>query len=460
MSCASLGGWKLSVATVAALALAACGGGGESGSSGASGPAPAAARAWGSAQPIETTDLGHAFAPQVAIHASGHAVAVWYQFTSSGRSDIWANRYTPATGWGTAERIETDDAGPANDVQLAMDASGNAIAVWRQHDGTRHNNWANRYDAAAGRWGTAEPIETDDAGNASSPRVALDPAGNAIAVWHQFDGMRNNIWANRYDAALGRWESAQIIEVADGDAVQPDVGIDATGSAWAIWSQFDGVEFSVYANRYADDAAIGTGSWGTAALIESSVGDTGYARVAVHASGSALAVWGQFDGSRYRLWARHYDAASGWEPAQAVENGDGIDAPQIEMDANGNGVAIWTNYASAQDEIWVNRFSGGAWGAAEMLSSTSGDAGAPQVAFDSFGNAIAVWHQHDGMRDNIWARHFDIAAATWGTPASLEIDPGQADSAGIAVDAEGRAIAVWNQRAGAASFNINASVYR
>lgn len=446
--------------TLVLLALVACGGGsgGNGGSSGGNVVA-SPARSWGVAQTIGVTNGSHAFGPQVAVHANGHAVAVWYQFTSSGRSDIWANRYTPATGWGTAELIEADDAGPANDVQIAMDANGNAIAVWRQHDGTRNNIRANRYDAAAARWGTVEPIETDDAGNASAPRVALNPAGNAVAVWHQFDGVRNNIWANRYDATLGRWESAQIIEVTDGDAVQPDVGIDAAGNAWAIWSQFDGVEFSVYANRYDYDAAIGAGSWDTAAPIESTVGDTGYVRVAVHASGNAMAVWGQFDGSRYRLWARHYDAASGWKSAQAVENGDGIDAPQIEMDANGNGVAIWTNYASAQDEIWVNRFSGGAWGAAEMLSSTSGDAGAPQVAFDALGNAIAVWHQSDGTRDNIWARHFDIASAMWAPTTPLESESGPADSAQVGVDANGSAVAVWSQRIGS-YFDVRANAYR
>lgn len=28
--------------------------------------------------------------------------------------------------------------------------------------------------------------------------IGVDPNGNAVAVWYQYDGTRNNIWANRY----------------------------------------------------------------------------------------------------------------------------------------------------------------------------------------------------------------------------------------------------------------------
>ncbi len=48
--------------------------------------------------------------------------------------------------WGTAELIETDNAGSAYDPQIAFDSSGNAIAVWKQNDGTRENIYANRFD--------------------------------------------------------------------------------------------------------------------------------------------------------------------------------------------------------------------------------------------------------------------------------------------------------------------------
>jgi hypothetical protein len=70
--------------------------------------------------------------------------------------------------------------------------------VWHQSDGTRYNIWANRYIPGTG-WDTAGLIETDNAGSALYPQIAFDTSGNAIAVWSQSDGTRDNIWADRYE---------------------------------------------------------------------------------------------------------------------------------------------------------------------------------------------------------------------------------------------------------------------
>jgi hypothetical protein len=126
---------------------------------------------------------------------------VWEQSDGTFSTDIWSNRFIAGTGagtgWGTATLIETDNAGPAAMPQIAIDASGNALAVWLQWDGTRYSILANRYTASQG-WGTAALIETDNAGDAGSPQIAFDANGNALAVWRQYDGTRYNIWSNRF----------------------------------------------------------------------------------------------------------------------------------------------------------------------------------------------------------------------------------------------------------------------
>ena len=176
---------------IASSLLFACGDSDDGG-----GDSNGASRVWGTAELIETDDAGSAGSPQIAFDGSGNAIAVWEQ--SDGiRDNIWSNRYDATTGWDTAELIETDT-GWVNYPQIAVDSSGNAIAVWEQFDGTKDNIWSNRYDATTG-WGTAELIETDDAGSADMPQIACDGSGNAIAVWEQSDGTRDNIWANRYE---------------------------------------------------------------------------------------------------------------------------------------------------------------------------------------------------------------------------------------------------------------------
>jgi len=87
--------------------------------------------------------------PQIAIDPSGNALAVW--------AGIWSNRYTPSNGWGTAEELSDGGVSP----QVAIDPSGNALAVWAQWDGAL-SHWSNRYTPSNG-WGTPERIDAESA---------------------------------------------------------------------------------------------------------------------------------------------------------------------------------------------------------------------------------------------------------------------------------------------------------
>ncbi|VAW89606.1 hypothetical protein MNBD_GAMMA17-697, partial [hydrothermal vent metagenome] len=203
--------------------------------------------------------------------------------------------FTTADGaWGSAEQIEVENAGSASSPQIAFDSNGNALAVWFQWDDTRRNIWANRFDGS--NWGAAEQIEDDDVGSALHPQIAFDSNGNALAVWHQWDGIRWNIWANRFDGA--NWGAAEQIEDDDaGDAFDSQIAFDSNGNALAVWEQTDGTLINIWANRF-----DGT-SWGTAELIEDD--DAGNARdpqIAVDNNGNALAVWFQSDDTRRNIW--------------------------------------------------------------------------------------------------------------------------------------------------------------
>ena len=306
---------------------------------------------WGTAQLIETDNAGNASEPQIVADTQGNAHAVWYQFDGT-HFNIWANRYVGGVGWGTAQLIETDNAGDAFNPQIAIDTNGNALTVWYQSDGTRYNIWANRYINGSG-WGTAQLIETDNAGHASNPQIAIDTHGNAIAVWNQTDGTRYNLWANRYAAGTG-WGTAQLIETDNlGDAYQPQVAFDASGNALAVWYQVDGVRANIWANRYTAGAG-----WGTAQLIETDNAGAAYnPQLAVEASGNALAIWNQFDGTRYNIWVNRYTVGTGWGTAQLIETNAGdADFAEVAIDASGRAMAVWCQSDGTRYNLWANRY--------------------------------------------------------------------------------------------------------
>jgi hypothetical protein len=374
-----------------------------------------------------------AVSPVVAFDASGNAIAVWQQ--AEGLIDsIWSNRYTAGGGWGTAELIETNITN-ATGVQIAVNGSGHAIAVWHQMDGQRESIYANQYTPGSG-WGRADLIELDNAGPAAAPHVAIDPSGNGVAVWHQFDGTRFNAWSNRYTPGVG-WRIPEFLESAPGAASSPRVAMDASGHALAVWQQSDGTDSNIYARRYVP----GTG-WEAPELIESRAGVTSEPRIVMNADGSALAGWRQFE-NEFKAWSNRYTPGSGWGVAERLgPEGASIQAsPRVAIDARGNALAVWQHFDGARDQIWSNRYAAGSgWtGPTVIPNDDLNDASEPQIAIDPAGNALAVWYQMNNSSFHLWWSRYSTIGWTKAAPFAGD-DQGGTLLPQIAIDANGNAL--------------------
>jgi hypothetical protein len=439
---------------IALIFIASCSGGGSNDDN-----TPLSPREWGEPKLIETSNAGDVDLPRIAMDGDGNAIAVWKQ-RDDVRTNIWAS-YFNGTSWGAAELLETNNAGDADSPQIAMEDDGNAVAVWAQYDGIQFSIYANYFDDL--EWGTPELIENNDSGSAYNPQIAMDSAGNAMVVWEQRNGALTNIWVNYFDGE--EWDTAERIE--DGDGGAPQIAIDDDGAAMVVWTQYDISPYNIWAKNF-----NGT-SWSAAELIDSNnIGSAYYPQIAMDSAGNAIAVWQQHDGFRYNIWANYYDADTGeeddeddedeevgeWDIAKLIEtkNTGNANAPQVVMDSDGNAIAVWVQYDGAYSSIYANHFDGTSWGTAELIETDDvGNANAPQVVMDSDGNAIAVWAQYDGAHFSIYANHFD--GISWGTAELIETDDvGNADSPQIVMDAAGNAMAVWVQYDGA-QFSVYAN---
>src|SRR5882757_9412893 len=222
-----------------------------------------------------------------------------------------------------------------------MDNNGNAEAVWIQNDGPYNRMWANRYVAGQG-WGTPKTID-NKTGDTDFPRVAVNGSGNAMALWKQFNGVNYDIWANHYDVGSGTWGTPTLIENSSQDASETWVAMDNSGNAMATWRQSDGIDPnpSIWANRY--DA--GSGSWGTATLIEFNPGFASFPHVDFDNSGNAIVVWyqgfGQGNSSRH-IWANRYVVGSGWGTATRLDSYTlNCAVPSVSVNGSGNAMAVW-----------------------------------------------------------------------------------------------------------------------
>ena len=301
----------------------------------------------------------------------------------------------------------------AGSPQVAVDPDGNAIAIWTQDDGGRFNLLANRFEAGVG-WGAPTLIERDDSGDARAPMLAIDPAGNAWAVWQQIVGppgseaspislAGHNIWGNRFVPETG-WGEGRLIK---SEALVGDIGLDASGTLTILWT----VDRAIYADRFVPD--IG---WAGAKPILEDVEPGSSVQLAVDAEGRAIAVWAERSVAppTLEIYASRYVPNEGWGPAILV---------------------------------WADTDFGARFIQRDILS----------IVMDSEGSAIALWSVDIFYTGEVYGANGVIYAARFvpGFGWSEAVPVGQEDDRGqyalkrippqLASDAEGNAIAVWSK---------------
>jgi len=146
--------------------------------------------------------------PTIDVNASGDAFVAWTQVVVTGtdahgiprtRGIDWSARYTIADGWEAPTLLQDPNGFDSGNVSLAVDDAGNAIAAWSEFNGSFYRIYTNRYLVASG-WIGRKVIDTTNTVGASKPHVAVDATGNAVAVWEQTDAVGNTgIWSSRFE---------------------------------------------------------------------------------------------------------------------------------------------------------------------------------------------------------------------------------------------------------------------
>ena len=419
-------------------------------------------RSWGTPEMVytDTDDGPMVTSPQVDMDPSGNAIAMWlHQDQSQGwpwELSVWANRYTPSGGWGTAEAIGTDTVATAQFPRMAMDPNGNATVVWHvvwpADDKRPERIWANRYTPGEG-WGISEAIETDPGVYAACawPQVAVDSDGNAIAMWTNQQVPRI-LWANRYTPS-GGWGTAQMIETDDTvDASSPILAMDPAGNAVVMFFDGRSPTRQPWSIHYTP-----SGGWEAPVPLNGFVGVPW--NVVMGANGNAIAIWEATDlPYTVSLWANSYTPSSGWGPLELIEThdaGSSLDA-EMAIDSNGNVIAVWQQnigvaYSVTDNDVASNRYTPSeGWGTAQRIDDTQSDnrATAPQVAMDANGNAIAVWQAIDAQNImSIWANRY-WPNRGWGVPEVVSGDGSAATpvlNPRVSMSPNGNAVIVWMQ---------------
>lgn len=349
-------------------------------------------KAWLGAQLVDsgglTPGVGDAETPKIFLDDNNMATALWLQADSSTRKRVYVSRMDLSTRtWGTPTAISTNSNGDAQTPDLAISrVSGEAMAVWTESDGTRLAVRASYFDGTSPSW--AAPLVIDaGVGDALEPKVAMNSLGEAIAAWREYDGSGYHIYAAQFDSS--GWGAVQRIDAYSGNAAEVQVCINDSGYAAATWSQHDGLSNSIYANIY---YSVGK-NWSNAYLVDVDNFDAKKPSIAINASARIMVVWQQDTDIGTVVIARKYAPVLSWQALTQLSIEDDTEAveAQVAVDKAGDFLAVWAHGADTERQIYSSRYDGD-WRDAERISeNTASNRTAPQIAMDLAGNAISIW---------------------------------------------------------------------
>ncbi|WP_108126479.1 hypothetical protein [Saccharospirillum mangrovi] len=346
--------------------------------------------------------------------------------------------------------------------QVALNDNGHAVVAW--HDGT---NLKARY-LNNNAWGGVVTVAGQRVIDA--PRVGLDGDGAGLLVgWNRnVDG--RNILRSNVVSSTGAWSEAATVQES---AINPALAMNEAGQALAVWP--------LGAKYYS-----GNNSWSGDPDAIAPSGAIGIPRnntvVDINAAGTAIAVWQEDINSqkatviRANIFRTNLDAEPSWDSA-AIELArhpygtetevDGIEGqpkfvghPHVAVNNAGQAVAVWeavqlnegnvgTGTVNILVSVYAQRDGVWEWSEPEQISDNQpgqGAAALPQVALDDQGRAVAIWQQQNetGHRD-IWSSQYAIATSQWTTPEKRGAGSSFVDAINpqIAMREKGDAMVIW-----------------
>lgn len=212
-----------------------------------------------------STPIINSHNPQIALDANGNAAAVWIE------NQVVVSRRCPLDGdW---DKIAVLSATTSSNPQIVMDSDSTATAIWLENGMvyTTARTWK-------GDWSTPEVLSGKGATDCT---IAINTKGNIVATW-----LEGGFVQTKIKPTGSPWPVSADVISASG-AQEPDVSIGGNNNIVAVWV---GSDLAVYSSNI----AIG-GSWSMPEQVSPATISTASPCVAVDEVGNAAAAWFSFE---------------------------------------------------------------------------------------------------------------------------------------------------------------------
>lgn len=348
--------------------------------------------------------------PAVAIDPAGNIIVVWQQGKyGSGLPEIYES-FRPHGGSFSSPQVISSEIATAPEV--AMDARGDATAVWLRDDGT--NTIVETATSTMGGPFSSPMQLSGDGGNASSVQVSMNPEGDTIASWLRTSGANTDL-----EVAMRRVGGTFPSPNSNGDGMilgeskvpsttpiePPDqrIVMNPGPEALAVWqTSTNAVQEARLVSGHASFGPVTT--LGTTSAFPS---------IAMNETGEAVIDWPVTLGVDVATAA---PTAAFGAPEQIAAGEHTPEFARISLAPNGQAALAWLTSGKGREGMWwitreaTVRPPGGVFAKASgIFEGGSGEdsAGGLEIAGDSLGDTLVIWQESTSIGNNVRGLVYD-----------------------------------------------------
>jgi hypothetical protein len=236
------------------------------------------------------------------------------------------------------------------------------------------------------------------------------------------------------------WTNPFAVNNLNGDASSPSVGIDAAGNAIIAFQEAGGGLF--LNERHAD------GTLGSVVPINNT--PSGPPSTATNASGLTAIAWQQSDGANSRLHLR-LRRANGLFTVDTIvsQASTNVFSPEVGIDDAGDAFVSWGANVGGVNRTFMRRKSStGTLGVITSVSPTTGNNVQPHLAVEPGGRAYMTWIADGGPGNETVNGRARSTTGALSTPLTLSGAPAELVDDSVSLAGSGKALVAWEKTIG------------
>jgi hypothetical protein len=251
------------------------------------------------------------------------------------------------------------------------------------------------------------------------------------------------------------WSSQYNLSSSGGDSWNPSLAVNQEGHVYAAWRDESVGVSDIVVSKSTDNGQ----SWSPAVNVTINPSGAYLPRLAIDGSGVVYLLWAESNNIQF---SKSSDGGASWIPQKTLSTPVSFhNFPALCSDSEGNLVAAWIRDSgnTAEIQFCMSNDGGNSWSTPITIAQNAGNSYSLSLGRSENGAVFAAWENVNPPQTyDVFLTYSIDGGETWSQTMNFSDDENNAYSAGVAVDAAGNVVVIWDSEGQQGGIHLRRSI--